>query len=415
MGTDPESIRRRLKLREVFLPGQPIDREDLFSGRARQVNAIYDAVLQPGRHVILFGERGVGKTSLALVLAEKLRQLGLRVISPGAVNCDGTDDFSSLWQKVCRELVSIVPEGQEQLADIMEHYANQALAPDDVRYVLSQFQWMQIVIFDELDRLGNESAKVLLADTLKNISDHGLSTTVVMVGVADTVEELIAEHRSIERNLIQVRMQRMTRSELEQIIDKGLSEVQMSIDNVAKNMIVGLSQGLPYYTHHFGLNCAVNAVNNGRLNIEMGDVMDSSTNIIHDAHNIRTAYHRATASTHESLYEEVLLACSLSKTDDMGYFTAADVAEPLAVITGKRSEISSYMRHLKAFCSPKRGPILMRIGDTRAYFYRFVDPLMQPFVVLDGIAKGKLTLSQVVEIQTRNAANTSDSSWTLIS
>src|SRR5207253_11312570 len=127
----------------------------------------------------------------------------------------------------------------------------------------------------------------------------------ILVGVADTVEELISEHRSIERNLVQVRMPRMLRQELEQIIDSGLKAVGMTIDDVAKNMIVGLSQGLPFYTHYFGLYCAINAVDYGRRHVEVSDVMDSSTNIIHDAHNIRTAYQRATASTHENLYEEV--------------------------------------------------------------------------------------------------------------
>src|SRR5258708_31743136 len=139
----------------------------------------------------------------------------------------------------------------------------------------------------------------------------------------------------------------MRKKELEEIIDSRLSAVDMTINSDAKNMIIGPSQGLPFYTHYFGLYSGYAALDHQRMNIEVGDVMDSTGVIIQRAFNIRTAHHKATASTHESLYAEVLLACALAKTDDMGYFAAADVSEPLSVVMGKQYEIPSYMRHLK--------------------------------------------------------------------
>src|SRR6266566_5989502 len=58
-----------------------------------------DAINQKGQHAIIFGERGVGKTSLSNVLSSFLGSSGSIVLSP-RVNCDGQDTFDSIWRKV---------------------------------------------------------------------------------------------------------------------------------------------------------------------------------------------------------------------------------------------------------------------------------------------------------------------------
>ena len=56
------------RLGTVFQPSSPINSEKLFCGRARQVRAVCDAINQRGRHAIIFGSPGVGKTSLGKTL-----------------------------------------------------------------------------------------------------------------------------------------------------------------------------------------------------------------------------------------------------------------------------------------------------------------------------------------------------------
>jgi Holliday junction resolvasome RuvABC ATP-dependent DNA helicase subunit len=55
-----------------------------------------NAFHQRGQHAVIFGERGVGKTSLATVLLEIL---GPQVNTPacGAINCDQTTTFETQW------------------------------------------------------------------------------------------------------------------------------------------------------------------------------------------------------------------------------------------------------------------------------------------------------------------------------
>lgn len=56
----------------LFNPSSPIDETRLFSGRLSQVSDLLGVVYERGAHAILFGERGVGKSSLANIIAAKI-------------------------------------------------------------------------------------------------------------------------------------------------------------------------------------------------------------------------------------------------------------------------------------------------------------------------------------------------------
>jgi Cdc6-like AAA superfamily ATPase len=69
----------------------------------------------------------------------------------------------------------------------------------------------------------------LIANTIKNLSDSSSLPTVIAVGVADSVSDLIDEHESIERCLRQIPMPRMNADELKEIIEKRLPRLAMKI------------------------------------------------------------------------------------------------------------------------------------------------------------------------------------------
>lgn len=62
--------KKLLKLREVFSPSAPIQTRDLFYGRIKQINKVVETINENGKHTVLYGERGVGKTSLANIMVE---------------------------------------------------------------------------------------------------------------------------------------------------------------------------------------------------------------------------------------------------------------------------------------------------------------------------------------------------------
>ena len=109
MAIDRDKRAQRLAVGNAFSPGAPIDRQALFAGRVKQIREVVDAIIQRGQHVVVFGERGVGKTSLANVIADITGGSPEERVSL-KINCDSTDDFSSLWHKIFREIALDVPK-----------------------------------------------------------------------------------------------------------------------------------------------------------------------------------------------------------------------------------------------------------------------------------------------------------------
>jgi len=249
-----------------------------------------------------------------------------------------------------------------------------------------------LVIVDEFDRITDHNTKVMFADTIKTLSDNAIPATLILVGVADSLDELIGKHPSIERPLKQVHMQIMSKPELLEIIDKGLAKCDgMTIEKGAKERIADYSQGLPHYTHLLARESAFNAVRNQRTQITMGDLdaaIKEATE--HQGGTNLTLYHQAVTAPRGKYFKPVLLACALAPKDEKGFFYANNVIEPLRLITGKDFASYTFAQHLKDF-SEDRGPILQRDGKR----YRFIKPLLGPYVILKGLADGLIRESQL--------------------
>lgn len=379
---------RYARVPQVFTPGAPVDTLTLFAGRQTQIGEVINAVAQRGQHVVLYGERGVGKTSLANVLEDFFDSRGvfgdLRSVR---VNCGTTDEFYGIWRKIFRELE-------------LDDDSLTPITPDDIRFVLRDLP-PKLIVIDELDRLEDDDTITLLADTIKTLSDHSVPTTLMLVGVADSVDELVGDHRSIERALSQVLMPRMSRRELEEIIERGCNQLDLTVDHEAKARIARLSEGLPYYTHLLSLHAAQHAIMDDRDTIYVGDVDVGIREGVSKAQaSIRSAWQTATRSPRpESLFEEVLLACALAPKDELGYFTASAVREPMSAIMEKPYGIPAFARHLNAFITPARGCVLQKRGEQNRYFYRFENPLLQPFVILNGLAEDLIDEEKLATLQ----------------
>src|SRR6185437_4810116 len=131
-----------------------------------------------------------------------------------------------------------------------------------------------IVIIDEYDRLKGKEIRELFAYTIKTLSDQTVPVTLVLVGVAESVNDLIAHHQSVERALVQIHMPRMKQQELEEIVTKGVGRVDMTIDNQGVRRLASLSKGLPHYTHLVALHSARLAIDSGQRHISLNNVDD---------------------------------------------------------------------------------------------------------------------------------------------
>jgi Cdc6-like AAA superfamily ATPase len=384
--SDQDWFAKRFEISQLFSPTEPVREADLFVGRSDQITRVTDGILQGGQHVVVYGERGVGKTSLVNIISNRIfsDHPQVRFLK---VRCLTGHNFISIWERAFEDVQW--KDGSFAFDDI-----DSTLDAHMLLKLISKFEASArpVFVFDEFDRIDDVDTKLQLAETIKLLSDEAPRATVIVVGVAQTVRELISEHESIRRSTKQVLMPRMSPPEIQEIVRLRLDRAGMSIKEDALTTIVWLSRGMPAFGHLLGMNSAIFAITRKSLRIDEISVIGALQSSLDEVdETTREAYAKATQSVRPGNFlREALLACALAIPDEFGRFTAGAVREPLSTILRRPRDYPDFNRHLKAFCSRDRGFILEREGTHRNYHYRFRDPLMQSYIMMKGLKDGML-------------------------
>jgi hypothetical protein len=377
----------RNEVLETFTPGPAINEVAQFAGRKATIQRLQDIAVERARHAIIFGERGVGKTSLSNIFHKDLNT-ATRAVREIAVDADSADSFDSLWRKVFRR---IQWPGDDGTLDLQ--FSGGAIEPDHVYLQLARFgqNELPIIIIDEYDRINNEACRVLMTDLLKAITRLSNNPTIVLVGVAENIVTLVMDHASISRNLVQVPMHRMTSEEISEVVTSRTRRLQMKITPDAVWRIAYFSAGLPFYAHSLGKYSALTAIENRRLDIDENTVLASIDRCMADVdYTITESYTRATEKIYRkgNIFAQVLAACALAETNDIGQFTAASVEEPLSAIMGTPYRVPSFSFHLNEMSGSERGAVLKKTGARRTFQYHFAEATMQPYIIMKSLKEG---------------------------
>lgn len=267
--------------RAIFTPGSPVSTDSLFYGRQGQLRRVLDAVPAAGRHPLIFGLRGVGKTSLANVLRYFLPDHTVSRLA-----CVEGDTFKTIWRRALRQVRLVYDEPRigfatppaERTGTLHDFLpGDNGIGAADVAEAVGEFGAHPLVfILDEFDRVTDQAAKSATADLVKSLSDSNPHVTLVLVGVGQSIRDLIGEHPSIERNLVQVEMPKMTSEEIVGLVERGLARLSISTTPGVLAEVAELADGFPYYAHLLGLSMAMTAqqMGNGAVSEDLfGDVV----------------------------------------------------------------------------------------------------------------------------------------------
>ena len=386
------------RLAKAFTPTQPVSLPDLLSGRLELLFHLQIDINTPGQHVLLYGDRGVGKTSVARVLAVLSQEDEPRGRRSILVSCDSTDTYGSIWRKVFQEVLLVQRQlgfAQQETWNIAGRFDPEDTieSPNDLRLLINSLPNPAVVIIDEFDRIQDCDTRLLMTDTLKLFADTGTNCSVVLVGVARSIEDVIGAHASISRNLDYVQVDPMRPEELAEIVTKGFGKVGLEVEPGLDFRVAQMSQGYPHYTHLLALWAGHQTIQRGGDFVSQDDLRNAIPYSIRNAAGgIRIEYDLATDSSQpNNLFKEVLLACAMAEKDVRGRFALRMVREPLQRILNRKIEPVSYQRHLAAFSEPERGTTLVKTGRRRHFRWHFANPQLIPFVLLQGINDGLIS------------------------
>jgi len=160
------------------------------------------SVASPGRNVFIYGDRGVGKTSLAQTAAHQ-HQSSDR--DPIIVACDASTTFSNMVQSIANKILanplgsnmrsttklkagvpSVVSAEREMTSD---RGGNTPLVTDInsavllLKHLSDGRRDKTVVVVDEFDLIRNEDDKVSIANLLKQVGDQKIDIQFIFCGI----------------------------------------------------------------------------------------------------------------------------------------------------------------------------------------------------------------------------------------
>ena len=218
---------------EVFTPTQPKTGRRRLVGREAELQRILELLQQDRAHVVLYSERGRGKTSLANLAVEALRRDGVIVARH---ICEAGSTFDSIMRGLMRDLPSALlaataDPSQTSWGDGCEAALPAGtLQPRDIVNIphsawpagLWSASWTSSTGCSTL------GTRTRLADSIKQLSDRDAPLLFLIVGVSDDLERIMGQHPSIARSVGGVHLPLFTDREIAQIIAKGGQETGFS-------------------------------------------------------------------------------------------------------------------------------------------------------------------------------------------
>lgn len=322
----------RIRLRDAFMPSQPVLGRDMLAGRTDVLEQLIQAVEDQRVHVVIYGQRGIGKTSLLRVFAEIATDAGYLVLQE---TCGAETQFGDLFHNVAAQIplryyAPIAPTDEQSekgggLADLLPVAGS---GPNRVSHLLAQVTGTRvIVILDEFDRVADNRFQRDVAELLKNLSDSSARVQVVVAGVAENLQDLIVYAPSIRRNVIGLPVGRLSDAEVAEIITIGEAYANVRFEPAAATRIVEIAQGLPHLARVLCHHSSLHALSAGRTSIELGDVHPA---LVQASEEIEASLpHRTRAMAEQWLVTDKALVEALSHAavDGGGSFKLKDVID----------------------------------------------------------------------------------------
>lgn len=395
----PIGVRKLIEehLPDVFTPAAPVAEMRFLQGRSTLVAQIDDALQRRGAHVIIYGERGVGKTSLAQVAASTLSDQAPLYCSASegdtfeniagpilaALNIEevvAKRESTEISQDKLKAGVRIIETEQRERHKTMtttQPIIKTSLRPHEVARRLADKK--ALIIIDDFERITDRETKILFSDLIKKLSDNRVRVTLIFVGIGESADDLLVGHESIVRNLVAIHVPRLTDDQIRAIAVTGFNALRLKYEPEVVEQIVRYSANFPYYTHRLCEGVVRAYIRQARE----GQRRDWTLRL----EDMREAVQAAIRNTHPAIVKAYDDAVNTPQSADrlrhVLYAIAAAPVEPIS-----RAEILQYIAALEGKEDPNIDHNLKRLLEKKLVTkpetgdYCFCDPLQRAYTIL---------------------------------
>jgi hypothetical protein len=397
------------KLGILLSPSRPIHDVEHLKGRSRELDTIKKSLYAPGRHVFIYGDRGVGKSSLGQTAAIQYQTAGtLPIFASGSPN----DTFNTILGNIVSQAM-----GQRR-TEAIDRFEQQSVELNGMKFtegheatridlaaairsvgdaveLLSQIAShsnKRSVVIDEFDTITDPSERNKFAALLKQMGDRSINLKFIFTGIGRSLDELLGAHQSAYRQLETVELPRLGWDARREIVRSAVESFGMDLNDDVNWRIAMVSDGYPYYIHlitekilwaAYSADARVNEIGWNLFNQGLADAIVSTTA------ELKRPYESAVLHRPQE-FEDI--AWATADHDDLLRSTN-DMYESYKVIVGKRRDgrvaidRARFTTQLRKLKTASYGVVLQQ-EEGRPGWYSYREKMLRGFARMQAQANG---------------------------
>ncbi|WP_298196027.1 AAA family ATPase [Novosphingobium sp.] len=276
-GEPGKFARIRTRLRTACTPSRPIKNPAMLAGRRDILRTLVRSIEDQQFHVVVYGERGIGKTSLMHILAQIAAEAHYLV---RYASCSEDASTSEFFRAIFADIPLLYHKDYLPTSEqVEEGFSFADLLPEStlsVPVISDAFSKLNgtrlLIILDEFDRANQHEFRRGIAELVKNLSDRSIGVQLVIAGVASNLTQLIEYIPSIRRNIRGLEVPNMSDEEVADMIQRVEGASGLTYHQEALQLICEAAFGLPYLASLLGQHAGLTALDRAASEVEWEDV-----------------------------------------------------------------------------------------------------------------------------------------------
>lgn len=395
-----------IALGKVLSPSQPLHSEEFLRGREQQLAGIKRALYQSGRHVLIHGLRGVGKSSLAQTAAYSLSS----GMDPIIIGCDGKSTFKSVVREIYNEAANANPAVEKRIKEVSGGFARLGLSlggkvtthegpanePGSVneavrlvQFLCETFDASPVIVIDEFDQVRDKGEQESFANFIKQVSDRHVPARFIFCGIGESVDAIMEAHGSADRYFHTVGLGQLPWEARFEIVIGAAERLGIETEGNTVVRIARISDGFPHYVHFVSEKLfwrVYEANNEGRVTPELFEMAMTDAAAEMDM-KLKGPYETATQKYNND-YEAVLWAAADGHELRR---RSTDIYESYQRIMRDRPQEAldrdRFNQRINSLKQPSHASILT---GTRQGWYEFTEKMIRGYVRLRAEQEGVL-------------------------